>query len=342
MALVAFSGLPAGTTVATSDIMAADIGGTTKRVTAGQFRTSLFAFAATDPLNIGALTAVGNSTITGTLAGVTSFSMSGALTSAANTRALFGNMYLGQYGGAYGEVGFNTDGGNYVATDFASRIRFTSGGMDFQTAPSGTAGNPITFATVLSITQGGALKFLNAPGKIILAAGANFSFRNSTDTADTFLLTTSGDLVPAATLAFVQAASRIIAGATSLSLRNSANSADNLIVTDAGVATIRAGLTLTAGPLTFSQALQKIALPSGSSIDFRLAADAGSVLLVSDTGAVQVSNGQLTIAAATTARASLLMPSGTAPTSPTDGMMWYDGTNVKFRVGVTTKTFTLT
>lgn len=48
------------------------------------------------------------------------------------------------------------------------------------------------------------------------------------------------------------------------------------------------------------------------------------------------------IAASTTGAASLRIVSGTAPTSPNDGDMWYDGTNVKFRVGASTKTFTLT
>lgn len=48
------------------------------------------------------------------------------------------------------------------------------------------------------------------------------------------------------------------------------------------------------------------------------------------------------IAASTTAISSLRIRSGTAPTSPNDGDMWYDGTDVKFRVGATTKTFTLT
>jgi len=47
-------------------------------------------------------------------------------------------------------------------------------------------------------------------------------------------------------------------------------------------------------------------------------------------------------AAATTARASLRLRSGTAPTSPNDGDIWYDGTNIKMRQGGTTKTFTLT
>jgi hypothetical protein len=48
------------------------------------------------------------------------------------------------------------------------------------------------------------------------------------------------------------------------------------------------------------------------------------------------------IAASTTAAASLRVNSGTAPTSPNDGDIWYDGTNIKMRVGGTTKTFTLT
>lgn len=52
-------------------------------------------------------------------------------------------------------------------------------------------------------------------------------------------------------------------------------------------------------------------------------------------------NGKLSCTAATTATASFRINSGTTPTSPADGDMWYDGTNVKFRVGATTKTFTL-
>jgi hypothetical protein len=48
------------------------------------------------------------------------------------------------------------------------------------------------------------------------------------------------------------------------------------------------------------------------------------------------------IAAATATKASLRMSAGVAPTSPNDGDIWYDGTNLKMRVGGTTKTFTLT
>lgn len=50
----------------------------------------------------------------------------------------------------------------------------------------------------------------------------------------------------------------------------------------------------------------------------------------------------LTTAASATGSAGLNLPAGSAPSSPNDGDIWYDGTNVKIRVGGTTKTFTIT
>lgn len=47
------------------------------------------------------------------------------------------------------------------------------------------------------------------------------------------------------------------------------------------------------------------------------------------------------IAASTTARASLRIRTGVAPTSPNDGDIWQDGTDLKMRIGGVTKTFTL-
>lgn len=59
-------------------------------------------------------------------------------------------------------------------------------------------------------------------------------------------------------------------------------------------------------------------------------------------GGVTNPSGALGLPAGTTSNASLSMLSGTAPTSPNDGDMWYDGTNMHIRVGGTTKTFTIT
>ena len=53
------------------------------------------------------------------------------------------------------------------------------------------------------------------------------------------------------------------------------------------------------------------------------------------------SSGALYLGAGTTAKPSLNIPAGTAPTSPNDGDFWQDGTNVKIRIGGVTKTFTI-
>jgi hypothetical protein len=47
------------------------------------------------------------------------------------------------------------------------------------------------------------------------------------------------------------------------------------------------------------------------------------------------------LSASNTTRASLRIRSGTAPTSPNDGDIWYDGTNLYFRSGSVTRTFVL-
>jgi hypothetical protein len=48
------------------------------------------------------------------------------------------------------------------------------------------------------------------------------------------------------------------------------------------------------------------------------------------------------IAASTTTRASINLGTGVAPTTPIDGDIWFDGTNIKMRIAGATKTFTLT
>lgn len=50
----------------------------------------------------------------------------------------------------------------------------------------------------------------------------------------------------------------------------------------------------------------------------------------------------LHLPASTTSYASLRVPSGVAPTSPNGGDLWYDGANLKFRDGATTRTLTWT
>jgi hypothetical protein len=69
----------------------------------------------------------------------------------------------GASGGDYGSIGygFRITGSsgvyNYQATDFASRLRFSLGGFQFFTAPSGTAGDAISFTQAMTLTAAGEL-----------------------------------------------------------------------------------------------------------------------------------------------------------------------------------------
>ena len=60
-----------------------------------------------------------------------------------------------------------------------------------------------------------------------------------------------------------------------------------------------------------------------------------------DFRAIEVASGITILGASTTAKASLRIPSGTAPTSPVNGDIWFDGSNIKMQIGGVTKTFTL-
>lgn len=59
-------------------------------------------------------------------------------------------------------------------------------------------------------------------------------------------------------------------------------------------------------------------------------------------GAQPTDVGLVRIGASTADKAQIFMDGGVAPTSPTDGQIWFDGTNLKMCINGTTKTFTLT
>jgi hypothetical protein len=60
-----------------------------------------------------------------------------------------------------------------------------------------------------------------------------------------------------------------------------------------------------------------------------------------DWRAIEIAIGISILAPSTTTSASLRVPSGTAPTTPTNGDIWFDGTNLFMRIGGLTKTFTI-
>jgi hypothetical protein len=79
---------------------------------------------------------------------------------------------------------------------------------------------------------------------------------------------------------------------------------------------------------------QLIGIENGTFVFFNTA----NRFTVSSTGLVTLTN-TLNLVAATTARATMNIPSGVAPTSPANGDVWYDGTDLFFRQGTTTRRF---
>lgn len=107
--------------------------------------------------------------------------------------AFSGGATVGASGGDYPFAGYNVVATaavgvyNYLVTDFASRIKFISGGFQFQTSASGTAGNPITFATPVTVAQNGAM-VIAATG----ATGLTITGAANSDCADFNASSTSG------------------------------------------------------------------------------------------------------------------------------------------------------
>ena len=110
------------------------------------------------------------------------------------------NFSIGGSGFDYPSSGYNftrtaTSGVyNYTTTDPSSRLEFTTGGFKFFTAPSGTAGNAITFTERANITSTGlaVTGALSATGEVSSASFASNRFAvnstplNTTSTAHSF------------------------------------------------------------------------------------------------------------------------------------------------------------
>lgn len=349
-----YSGLTASATLATGDILAADVSGNTRKITAGNFRNQIFGFAAADALNIGPLTATTGS-FSGAVAMTALTATTGTFSGAVSMLGLTATTGAFSNSASIGAGGLSIPGGNIVVGGafvdatvaievFGTTLSGTQpiGVASFCTMPatatvSGTAifARLITTASAFTMTSGYGLSVqsptIGAGSAVTTLYGIKVE-NQTTGGTNYSIYTGSGDVSLGDRLVLRTAVSKIVAGATSISLRNNADSADNILITDAGNVTIRANLIM-------ATAVGKI-VPGATSLDFRNNADTQSNLLISDAGTVQVSNGKLTLSAATTARPSILMPSGTAPTSPADGDFWYDGTNLKFRNGGTSRTIT--
>lgn len=206
-AQVAISALPASTTIATTDVLGFVFSGTTKKLTAGNLRNQIFAFAATDPLNCGILTAVGNSTITGTLSGITTLTAStltvGAVTSGAINGQTIANpaVFTGAVTGLIFKAGTNPSTSGFYNLPY-------QGGVSWR--------NSTNTANLDIISQ-------STDTRLAVSLGLNIN----------------GDA-----LKFGATNSKVIPGTTSISLRDANDANDNLKVFDNGNTTVRGTLNV--------------------------------------------------------------------------------------------------
>lgn len=322
-AQVAISALPASTTIASTDILVAVIGGTTKKITGGNLRAQMFGFAATDPLNCGVLTAVGNSTVTGTLGGITTLScttvtatnLGGTLTTAAQANITsLGTLSVLNVSGPSNII--NATG----AGTSAQYIAMTNNSAQFIMGVAGSAADSLfSGSPAYSVGFGSTV-----PAKVLTLATNNIV---------RLTLDTNGALT------FATAASKIIPGVTSFSHRNNADTQDNFILTDAGNASVRGNLVIGGTTVSFSSAVVKI-LQGATSLSIRDNADTTDTILISSAG-ITLTRSLLT-AVSVTGQAGLNIPHGVAPTSPVNGDVWSTTTTLNFRLNGVTKSITMT
>lgn len=92
-------------------------------------------------------------------------------------------------------------------------------------------------------------------------------------------------------------------------------------------------------PIANPTYLGKMFVANDADISFLINGDFDLLKIQADKN-VAVKN-KLLLSASSTTRASINFIAGTAPTSPVDGDIWFDGTNLKIRVGGVTKTVTI-
>lgn len=369
-ALVAISALPTSATILSTDILPFVKAGTTDRITAGNLRAQMFAFAATDPLNCGILTAVGNSTITGTLSGITTLTASsvvgnltGNVSGSAATVTTAAQPAITSVGTLTAlTVTGTVDAGAFVVstTQLTSGALKTTGATELFFGTVGTtrwyvSGSAVagTLACVADSTYnigfsnatgrpnncylGGALYVQAAAAKIVPGV-TSLSHRNNADNADNFILTDAGNATLRGTLTFATASMKIIPGATQLSFRDNADANDNLIIINAGSATFRAAVNVGTN-LAFTAATAKI-LRGATSLSIRDNADTSDLMLFNSSG-ITLTNSLITTASLS-GQSGLRIPHGTLPSSPVDGDMWTTTAGAFIRINGVTKTFTLT
>jgi hypothetical protein len=298
--------------------------------------------AGTAPNYLAGALNVGISTITSRQAGWSTIQNGEAIftSQTSNGYTLFGrNIYI-------------SSSGNNIYVNSSTSAIFDLSGRDFAyySAPTGTAGNAITFTKHYQL--------YGATGNLVIQNGGAYSDSGErlqvTGTAKiTGASTFGGNMIlesnqNASTNFRIRNTTSGTAAATELVLQNDTSSGSGSI-SKTSTTTIAYKFLLakdlqiyngnTAGDISvlndFASGTIKFGAGASSTAQMTLTSAGNLCIGVTSGGDF------LNIGAGTTAKAQINLASSTAPTSPNDGDIWFDGTNLLMRIGGVTKTFTL-
>ena len=112
--------------------------------------------------------------------------------------------------------------------------------------------------------------------------------------------------------------------------------------TTAALSMITSNGTITMGSVGGNHLIVSSGLVVGASSFLRFGFTGGTdPIVTASASALTLSQAKLVTQAGSTLLAGFNIPAGVAPTSPVNGDMWQDGTDLKFRIGGVTKTVTL-
>jgi hypothetical protein len=194
-----------------------------------------------------------------------------------------------------------------------------------------TASNASSTLVSLQSNSNNIFRILNT-GQVYLGSNNNIGFWVNDDGTNTPLIS-GRTLVISHSLSTQSQNGIVFRGANSLSATSGTQTLGNFL----------SNFTPTSGNAIFNSLLLQptINQTGGASGITRGLYINPTLTSAADFRAIEVANGITILGASTTAKASLRIPSGTAPTTPTNGDIWFDGTNLKMQIGGVTKTFTL-
>jgi hypothetical protein len=243
-------------------------------------------------------------------------------------------MPLGNQPSSFGSLGGNPSDNAALAAALALKLDKAGGTMTgaLVNSTNGAASTPVLSLTGSVFTGGTATS--TKPSLLVEPTGAT---SNNWSTSGTFIGVNAasgfvGNLIDAQ----VNGSRRLCVTSTGAFLFGSSAATGNVLTITTSNGTISAQMVGSAD-LWWDKGM---IVPATGVVRWGFSGS-NDAILTGGTGTLTLSQATLVTPASSTTRAGFRIVAGTAPSSPTNGDIWQDGTDIKIRIGGVTKTFTL-